>query len=389
MQRLAILGSTGSIGVSVLKVVRQHSERLTVHSLAAYGSNPAVLVEQVREFRPHQVAVIDQLCFRALCEAFPDRSDRSKGPKILCGERAMRELVTHPEVDQVVAAMVGAAGLPPVYAALEAGKNVALANKESMVVAGALLNQVARQNGATILPIDSEHAALHQALRCGSRGEVKRLVLTASGGPFRTRDLSTWESIRPEEALRHPTWEMGAKITIDSATLMNKGLELIEACHLFSFPQEKVDVLIHPQSIVHSFVEYCDGSWIAQLAANDMVIPIQYALSYPERWTNDFEQLSLSEFGRLDFEALNEDKFRSIHLARQALNKADSGPAVFNAANEVAVDKFLHDEIGFTEIVRTVETVLDLHQAVSVNTLEEALKWDEWGRQQARELLNH
>lgn len=362
-------------------MVRQHPERLIVHSLAAYGSSPAILIEQVREFKPLQVAVVDKVCSQVLLQEFPD------GLEVLCGDQALTEIATHSEVDQVVAAVVGAAGLPPVYAALEAGKSVALANKESMVVAGRLLNEIATLSGGQIIPIDSEHAALHQALRCGSRGEVKRLVLTASGGPFRTRDFSTWGSIRPEEALRHPTWEMGAKITIDSATLMNKGLELIEACYLFSFPPEQVDVLIHPQSIVHSFVEYCDGSWIAQLAANDMVIPIQYALSYPERWGNGFEQLRLSEVGRLDFESLDETKFRSIHLARQALGKTDSGPAVFNAANEVAVEKFLQDEIAFPEIVNTVEAVLERHQAAPVDSLEEALGWDQWSREQAREVL--
>jgi 1-deoxy-D-xylulose-5-phosphate reductoisomerase len=381
MQRLAILGSTGSIGRSVLEVVRQHPERLAVQALAAYGSHPEVLVEQIREFHPPQVAVVDPGCYRALEGEIP------QSVELLAGANGLIEVATHPEVDRVVASMVGAAGLPPVYAALKAGKDVALANKESMVVAGRLLIEVARQSGAQILPIDSEHAALHQALRCGSKDEVKRLVLTASGGPFRTRDRATWGTIRSEEALRHPTWEMGAKISIDSATLMNKGLELIEACQLFSFPEDRIDVVIHPQSIVHSFVEYCDGSWIAQMAANDMVIPIQYALSFPERWGNGFEELKLTDIGRLDFESLDEEKFRSIALARQALGKADSGPAVLNAANEVAVEKFLRDEIGFVDIVSTVEKTLEMHEAVAIESLEEALDWDRWGREQAREIL--
>jgi 1-deoxy-D-xylulose-5-phosphate reductoisomerase len=283
--------------------------------------------------------------------------------------------------------MVGAAGLPPVHAALAAGKDVALANKESLVVAGRLLTELAARSGAAILPIDSEHVALHQALRAGERDEVRRLVLTASGGPFLHRDPASWDTIRPEEALRHPTWSMGAKITIDSATLMNKGLELIEASHLFGLGPERIDVVVHPQSIVHSLVEYRDGSWIAQLARNDMALPIQYALSLPERWENAFPRLDLAALGALTFLPLDDRRFPSVRMARQALSSGESAPAVLNAANEEAVHAFLSGRLPFPAIFDTVAEVLDAHVAVAVTTLADALSWDDWGRRRAREVL--
>ena len=380
-RELAILGSTGSIGRSVLDVVRQHPERLRVRTLAAWGSNPDAIVAQIAEFRPELVAVFDENAAARVREAAPD------GVEVSSGAGGLREAATHGSVDKVVAAMVGAAGLPPVHAALAAGKDVALANKESLVVAGKLLTTVARQSGAAILPIDSEHAALHQALRCGEPAEVRRLVLTASGGPFRTRDLSTWAEIRPEEALAHPTWNMGAKISIDSATLMNKGLELIEATHLFSVDSSAVDVVVHPQSIVHSMVEYRDGSWIAQLSVNDMVFPIQYALAYPERWDNQFERLDPRQLGRLEFEPVDDARFPALGLVREALRMGDSGPAVLNAANEEAVNAFLEHKIAFPDIVSTVASVLEQHQTSEIETLEQALECDAWARERARETL--
>ena len=242
-------------------------------------------------------------------------------------------------------------------------------------------------DSAALLPINSEHVALHQALRSGAREEVRRLVLTASGGPFLHRDAATWEAIRPEEALRHPTWSMGAKITIDSATLMNKGLELIEASHLFALGPERIDVIVHPQSIVHSLVEYRDGSWVAQLARNDMALPIQYALSLPERWENSFPRLDLAALGSLTFLALDDRRFPSVRLARQALASGESAPAVLNAANEEAVHAFLGGRLAFPAIFDTVAEVLDLHCPVPVPTLEDALAWDDWGRRRAHEVL--
>ena len=381
MSRLALLGSTGSIGTSALDVVRHHPERLSLATLAAQGSDLDLLEAQIAEFEPAQVAVFDPEKATALANRVGERTCVVAGPEGLVAA------ATHPEVDLLLAAVVGAAGLPGVHAALAAGKDVALANKESLVVAGGLLTRLAHRNNARILPVDSEHVALHQALRSGARQEVRRLMLTASGGPFRTRDLATWSEIDREQALAHPTWEMGAKISIDSATLMNKGLELIEASHLFALAAKRIDVVVHPQSIVHSLVEFCDGSWIAQLAVNEMVFPIQYALAYPDRWDNDFPRLEPEVLGRLDFEPLDREKFPAVDLAREALGMDDSGPAVLNAANEVAVNAFLEDRIPFIRIVPLVTEVLRSHRPATVDSLEEALAWDRWGRNRAEELL--
>jgi 1-deoxy-D-xylulose-5-phosphate reductoisomerase len=380
---LAILGATGSIGRSALEVVRHHPERLRVASLAAWGSDLDGLERQVIEFSPELVAVFDE-------EAASKLERRLRGRaacEVVAGAEGLERAATLESVDRVLAAIVGAAGLPAVHAAVKAGKDVALANKESLVVAGPLLIDLARRHGASILPVDSEHAALHQALRCGTRPEVRRLVLTASGGPFRRRDLATFDAIEPEEALRHPTWQMGAKISIDSATLMNKALELIEAHFLFELEPDAIDVVIHPQSLVHSLVEFRDGSWIAQLSINDMTIPIQYALAYPERWANRFERLEPSRLGSLEFEPVEARRFPALALARRALALGASAPAVLNAANELAVAAFLDRRIRFPAIAATVEAVLDRHRAEAVEDLASALAWDRWGREQAAEIL--
>lgn len=376
-RRLAILGSTGSIGRSAVGVVRHHPERLEVVALAAYGRNVDRLLGQIEQLRPKLVAVRDGAVARGLSRRVPS------GTRVVAGEEGIVEAATHPDVDRVLAAMVGAAGLVPVHAAVAAGKDVALANKEALVVAGRLLTDLAARRGARLLPVDSEHAALDQALRGGRREEVRRLVLTASGGPFLTRDPETWKEIRPEEALRHPTWAMGEKITIDSATLMNKGLELIEASHLFAMPAAAIDVVIHPQSIVHSLVEFTDGTCLAQMSVNDMSLPIQYALSYPERWSSRFARLSLEELGRLEFLALDEERFPAVGLARRALDAGESASAALNAANEVAVHAFLDRRISFPRIVSLVEEVLDAHEARPVGSLAEALQHDEWARREA------
>jgi 1-deoxy-D-xylulose-5-phosphate reductoisomerase len=316
------------------------------------------------------------------------RRELPPGVELASGPDALIAAATHPEVDKVVAAIVGAAGLPPVAAALGAGKPVALANKESLVVAGRLLTDLAHRTGAAIVPIDSEHVALHQALRAGSRDEVRRLVLTASGGPFLHRDPETFATIRPEDALRHPTWSMGAKISVDSSTLINKGLELIEASHLFGIPPEAIDVVVHPRSLVHSLVEFRDGSWLAQLSRNDMIFPIQYALAYPERWTNDFPRLSLAELGTLEFLPLDTRRFPAVDLARAALAAGESAPAVLNAANEVAVHAFLDGSIAYTGILATISEVLAAHDAEALADLDAALEWDRWGRARATEALS-
>ena len=380
--RLALLGSTGSIGTSALDVVRHHPERLSIVALAAYGRDPELLLAQAEEFRPTLVAVYDETAARAIEHRLP------AGTLLGVGPEGLLAAATLPNADRVIAALVGAAGLPPTHAALAAGKDVALANKESLVVAGRLLTRLAAERGAALLPIDSEHVALHQALRCGDPSEVRRLVLTASGGPFRTRPRETWDAIKPAEALKHPTWSMGAKISIDSATLMNKGLELIEASHLFATPPERIDVVVHPQSIVHSFVEFRDGSWLAQLSRNDMVFPIQYALSYPERWENQFERLGIETLGGLQFEPLDEAKFPTVGIARQALATADSAPAVMNAANEIAVHAFLAERIRFTDIVPLIERVLAAHTPGPIDSLEQALEFDRWARERAESFLS-
>ncbi len=350
-------------------------------ALGALGTRPAELLAAVREFRPRALAVADPVAAAAIERELP------AGVALGVGEAALVELALHPDVDRVVGAMVGAAGLRPVHAALAAGRPVALANKESLVVAGRLLTEAAAASGAALLPIDSEHVALHQALRAGRPQEVRRLALTASGGPFLRRDRATFGAIRKEEALRHPTWTMGAKITIDSATLVNKGLELIEAHWLFGVPAERIEVVVHPQSIVHSFVEWCDGSWIAQLAPNDMIFPIQYALSYPERWPNTFARLEPSALGTLEFLPLDDQRFPAVALARQALAAGESAPAVWNAANEVAVHAFLADRIPFPAIVEVSRRVLEAHAPRAVAHLDDALAWDAQGRREAERVI--
>jgi 1-deoxy-D-xylulose-5-phosphate reductoisomerase len=381
-QSLVVLGSTGSIGRSTLEVARRHPERIRVVALAARGGSAERLLEQAREFKPELVVVVEPVAGDWLAERLP------VGTRLAVGRDALLEAAAWPDAERVLAAMVGAAGLPAVATALDHGKTVALANKEALVVGGRLLPELAHRRGGAILPVDSEHAALHQALRCGTPREVARLTLTASGGPFRLWPRERWRDVRPEDALKHPTWAMGAKITVDSATLMNKALEFIEARFLFEVPAERIDVVVHPRSIVHSLVEFVDGSVIAQLSPNDMMFPIQYALAHPDRWENDFPRLDLSALGSLEFEPVDETRFIAIRLARQALAAGESAPAVLNAANEVAVAAFLAGELAFPAITDLVEATLGQHRAESVDSLERALSWDHWGRECARELLH-
>jgi 1-deoxy-D-xylulose-5-phosphate reductoisomerase len=295
-------------------------------------------------------------------------------------------VATHGSVDAVIAAIVGAAGIPPVYAALSAGKRVGIANKEVLVAAGDAMTRAAREHGGEILPVDSEHNAVHQAIRCGTHEEVQRIILTASGGPFLRRDLTTFEDITVEAALAHPTWKMGNKISIDSATMMNKGLEVIEAHHLFDMPAELIDIVIHPQSIVHSMVEYADGSIIAQLSTTDMKFPIQYALFYPERVTAPFARLDFANVRSLDFLEVDAHRFPAVELAYQACRAGGSMPAVLNAANEIAVERFLAGELPFTRIVEVVSRVLERHagHVAPIDSVEDALHWDHWARNEAR-----
>jgi 1-deoxy-D-xylulose-5-phosphate reductoisomerase len=381
LKGLSILGSTGSVGTNVLRVVDAFPGRFRVAGLAA-GGNVDRLAEQVARYRPCVVSV-----GTAEAEAALGRLVDLSGISVGVGQEGAARVATHPEARMVVAAAVGAVGLVPTYRALEAGKDVALANKETLVMAGELMVAQAARTGARILPVDSEHCALHQCLEGRRPQEVRRLVLTASGGPFRSRPRESFARVTPAEALQHPTWNMGRKITIDSATLMNKGLEVIEARWLFGVPGPQVDVLIHPQSLVHSMVEFVDGSVLAQLAITDMRLPIQYALSYPERWEGAVSGLDFAQALRLEFEPPDHDRFPCLGLAYRALAGGGTLPAVLNAANEEAVGAFLEGRIPFTAIPETIAEVMSAHPSAAVGALDDVLGADTWARVRARSTL--
>jgi 1-deoxy-D-xylulose-5-phosphate reductoisomerase len=379
---IAVLGSTGSIGVSTLDVVAKLPDRFRIVALAA-GRNVGLLAEQIRRHRPHFVSVRSAADADRLRDLFPIE------PKVGWGAAGLVEAATLPEADIVVGGIVGAAGLPSAHAALVAGKTLALANKETLVVAGDAMKKAAALSGATILPVDSEHNAVHQALRTGSHGEVLRIILTASGGPFRNRPLETFDRITIGDALAHPTWKMGPKISIDSATMMNKGLEIIEAHHLFDLPAERIDAVIHPQSVVHSMVEWVDGSVVAQLSINDMRFPILYALCWPERLPTPFGRLDWTRERSLEFFPLDPMRYPAVPLAREALARGGSFPAVLNGANEAAVAAFLEGRIPFLAITSTVRDILSLHAGNPgrADTVEEALHWDDWARSRTDERI--
>ena len=378
---LSILGSTGSVGCNVLRIVDAFPERFEVIGLAA-GANVEKLAEQVARYRPRVVSVATAVAAEKLA-ALVDLG----GIEVGVGTPGSVAVATHPATGMVVAAAVGAVGLVPTYRALEAGKDVALANKETLVMAGELMVAQSRARGGRLLPIDSEHCALHQCLDGRRPEEVRRLVLTASGGPFRNRSRDTFGAVTPAEALQHPTWNMGRKISIDSATLMNKGLEVIEARWLFGLPAEKVEVLVHPQSVVHSMVEFVDGTVLAQLGVTDMRLPIQYALSYPEKWPAAIPGLDFSRGLHLDFDAPDHDRFPCLGLAYRALAGGGSLPAVLNAANEEAVAAFLDDRLPFPAIPETIEEVMGDHPSSGVGRLEDVLEADTWARDRARRAL--
>ena len=380
MKNLAILGSTGSIGRSALAVVDAHPSRLRVVGLAA-GDNAALLADQIRRYQPDVAAMATGDAVQRLRASVGER-----GPEMREGAEGLVAVATHPSVDIVICASAGTAGLEAVLAAIEQGKTIALANKEVLVMAGALVMDAARRHGVSILPVDSEHNAIHQCLHGRSEGEVRRLILTASGGPFRELDQDALQQVGPDAALRHPTWQMGRKITIDSATLMNKGLEVIEAHWLFGVPPERIDVVIHPQSIVHSLVELNDGSMIAQLGVTDMRLPIQYACSYPERWDAALPSLNLAQAGRLEFHDPAHDRFPCLGLAYRALREGGTLPVVLNAANEIAVEAFLEGKLGFTAIAAVIEKTMNEHAVERVSTLEVVRRVDRWARIRARDM---
>ncbi|MEM1042008.1 MAG: 1-deoxy-D-xylulose-5-phosphate reductoisomerase [Bacteroidota bacterium] len=377
---LAILGSTGSIGTQTLEVVRLFPERFRVVALSAH-TNADLLAEQARAFRPQFVALRDAARAPGLRDALA-----GTGVEVLTGDEGMEAVGRAGEADTVVSAVVGFAGMRPTLAAIRAGKRIALANKETLVVAGELVRDLAARHDTAVLPVDSEHSALFQCLVGEPPGSVETLTLTASGGPFRTRPAGTFEAITKAEALDHPNWDMGAKITIDSATLMNKGLEVIEARWMFDLGPEQIRVLVHPQSIIHSFVTFNDGSAKAQLGVPDMRVPIQYALSFPDRWPAPHPRIDWSDLARLDFEEPDLARFPCLRLAFDALDAGGTAPAVLNAANEVAVALFLEEQIGFTDIPRLVEAALEQAGTSRPDSLGALEAVDREARARVREL---
>ena len=375
---IAILGSTGSIGCNTLRVIETlETPRMRVVALAA-GSNVERLAEQVKTHLPEVVSVENEKAAHNLRGLLFERDVDL--PRIVVGEEGLVEVATHPEADCVVSATVGAVGFVPTLRALEAGKRVALANKETLVMAGELMTRAAKKSGAELLPVDSEHNALHQCLRGEKREEVKRIVLTASGGPFRTKSKSEMREATVSDAMRHPTWSMGAKITIDSATLMNKGLEVIEAHWLFGFGPQEIGILVHPESVVHSMIELVDGSVIAQMGVTDMRHAIQYALTYPERHSCTLPPLDLTTISKLQFEAPDLDRFPCISLAYRALQEGGTLPAAMNAANEAAVAAFLDERICLTEIPLVIEGVMNSHETRPIDNIQTVLDVDHWAR---------
>lgn len=383
MKQIAILGSTGSIGTQTLDVVRQHPDAFSVYALSAHRSID-LLIKQALEFNPAVVCIADETYYRPLCDALSDLPIR-----VLAGEKALAEMVTMPAIDVVVAAMVGYAGLRPTIEAIKAKKTIALANKETLVVAGEIIDRLAKRYKVDILPVDSEHSAIFQSLVGEDMTSVEKLLLTASGGPFRNFTLEQMQYVTAAEALRHPNWEMGAKITIDSASMMNKGFEVIEARWLFDIPVDKIQVLVHPQSVVHSAVQFVDGSVKAQLGTPDMRMPIQYALTYPERWMSDVARLDLFATQSLTFEEPDLKRFPNLALAYEAMNKGGNMPCVLNAANEVVNLAFREGRCGFMQMSDVIAKTMEKTMFITEPTYEDYVQTDKEARKIALELLKH
>ena len=379
MKKISILGSTGSIGTNALEVVDLYPDRFQVTTLAARKS-VEVLYRQALKYRPEMIALWDPEAAQDLRQRLPDM-------QVLSGLEGVIEVATHPSVDVVVAGIEGAAGLIPTYRALLEKKDVALANKETLVMAGELIMPIVEKTQVNLLPVDSEHSALHQCLRGSQKEEVRRLVLTASGGPFLHKRKQQLEIVTVEEALNHPTWRMGPKITVDSATLMNKGLEVIEAHHLFGITPDRISIVIHPQSIIHSMVEFIDGTVLAQMSITDMRSAILYALAYPDRWNSNLPHLDLLSLSALEFHPPDTDKFPCIGLAYQSLENGQTYPTALNAANEVAVRCFLNRALPFSSIPEVIEEVLNQHIPSPVKDLETVLEADRLARQMAEEAV--
>ena len=385
---LTVLGSTGSIGVNTLDVIRQHGDRFQIHALVA-GKNLDVLCSQILEFRPKVVVVADETTLDLLTERLKALAlKRTDWPELAAGPRARVFAATAPEVQFVMSAIVGVAGLEATYEAVKAQKRIGLANKEVLVASGRLVMQAVRDAGAELIPVDSEHNGAHQCFRAGTRSEVTRLLLTASGGPFRDTPAATLWDVTPAQALNHPTWKMGQRITIDSATLMNKGFEVIEACWLFNLPPSQVGVVVHPQSSIHAMVEYNDGSVIAQISATDMRMPIQYALTYPDRDAAPVPRIDWSQPRTWNFSAPDLEKFRLLKLAYQAQEQGGSATCTLNAADEIAVEGFLAGEIPFPAIAETVEETLTRQNGSEPATIDEVITVDKEARVLARQIVS-
>ncbi|MDN4066876.1 1-deoxy-D-xylulose-5-phosphate reductoisomerase [Paenibacillus vini] len=379
MKKLAIIGSTGSVGTQTLDVITQHADQFEVEGLAA-GSNADLFVEQVNKFRPKKASVSTKEIADRVRPLIPS------GVELYYGEEGLIEVAAGTEAETVVTAIVGSAGLPATLAAISEGKHIGLANKETLVTAGHLVTGLAKKKGVSLLPVDSEHSAVFQCLNGERMEDVERITLTASGGSFRDLSRDQLQHVTVEDALKHPNWSMGAKITIDSATMVNKGLEVIEARWLFGMSFEQIGVLLHPESIVHSFVEYRDGSVIAQLGTPDMRVPIQYALSYPERWTSSTKRLSLAEVGKLHFREMDMVRYPCLRLAFECGKIGGTATSVYNAANEVAVARFLNREISFLQIEHIIESVLSRHEVQAEPDLDAIKEADRWARETARSL---
>ncbi len=382
MKKISILGSTGSIGVSALEVIRRHRDRLSVAALSA-GRNIGLLGEQIREFNPGLVSVLYEEDARELSRS----AGVNGGTKVFWGADGLRRVATAGDAQMVLSAIVGGAGLTPTLEAIDAGKDIALANKETLVMAGGLVMEKARQKGVKILPVDSEHSAIFQCMEGHRRQDIKRIILTASGGPFRNHSTEKMRHVTVKDALRHPNWKMGKKITIDSASMMNKGLEVIEARWLFAMDIEKIHVHIHPQSIIHSMVEYIDGSVMAQLGIPDMKGPISYAFSYPERFKSEEESVDFIKAGNLEFIRPDMESFPCLKLAYEAARKGGTTPCVLNASNEIAVEAFLAGRIGFMDIPVVIEKTVAAHEVGDASSIGVILESDRWAREKAIKII--
>lgn len=381
-KRIALLGSTGSIGVQTLQVIKSHSERFEVEVLTAQN-NAELLIQQALDFKPNAVVIGNEAMYSMVKEAL-----EPKGIKVYAGERALAQIVEMETIDLVLTALVGYAGLMPTIHAINAGKNIALANKETLVVAGELITRMAQEKGVNIYPVDSEHSAIFQCLVGEFHNPIEKLILTASGGPFRGKDRRFLETVRKEQALKHPNWDMGAKITIDSASLMNKGLEVIEARWLFGVQASQIEVVVHPQSIVHSLIQFEDGSIKAQLGLPDMRIPIQFALTYPDRYPSDFPRFDFAQYPTLNFEQPDKETFKNLQLAYDALERGGNAPCVLNAANEVVVAAFLKDQVGFLAMSDIIDETLQAVDFVKQPSLEDFIETDKKSRIIANEIIN-